>query len=343
MPKASKEQRAEVYKDHRVQLLLSKFMSGELSKLEPVYDPKFGYTYPIVEKIVGDAPSVNEFLTQLFEVGVLKRELFDKFVRCIHCGSASISLHYCCPYCKSFKIEKSSLIEHVPCGYIDAEERFKKQDKLVCPRCHRELTKLDVDYVKAGAWCTCSGCGKSFDIPVVSHFCRDCHRDFTFEEALYKDVYSYSLNEDVMHEAALSWTLIAPIKEFLESCGFKVKSPGLLKGRSGTSHMFDVTASRGGKDENITVIDLAASTGDFVSEQAIIAMFAKVYDIAPDRACLVAIPKMSEDGKKLAELYKIKLIEAKDYNEAIKGLKACMKNSFTEKVLSKNKHKGEQA
>jgi len=182
-----------------------------------------------------------------------------------------------------------------------------------------------VDYIKAGAWCICSECGKSFDIPVVSHFCRDCHRDFTFEEALYKDVYSYSLSEDVMQEAALSWTLIAPIREFLESRGFKVESPGFLKGKSGTSHMFDVTASRGGKGQNITVIDLAASTGKAVPEQTVIAMFAKVYDISPDRACLVAIPKMSKDGKRLAELYKIKLIEAKDYKEAIKGLKASIK------------------
>jgi len=343
MPKASKEERADIYRNHRVQLLLSKFMSGELSKLEPVYDPKFGYTYPIVEKIVGDAPSANELLKQLFEAGVLKRSLFDKFVRCLHCGSANISVHYCCPYCKSFKIEKSSLIEHVPCGYIDAEERFQKQGELVCPRCHKAFTKLDVDYIKAGAWCTCSECGKSFDIPVVSHFCRDCHREFTFEEALYKDVYSYSLSEDVMQEAALSWTLIAPIKEFLENCGFRVKSPGFLKGKSGTSHMFDVTASRGGKGQNITVIDLAASTGDIVPEQTVIAMFAKVYDIVPDRAYLVAIPKMSKDGKKLAKLYKIKLIEAKDYNEAIKGLKACIKNSFTEETFSQSSHKREQA
>ena len=322
MSKASKEQRAEVYRDHRVQLLLSKFISGELKKLEPVHDSRFGYRYPIVEKIVGDEQSANELLTRLFEVGVLKRELFDKFVPCLHCGSANVSVHYCCPYCKSFKIEKSSLIEHVPCGYIDAEERFRSEGKLVCPRCRKELAKLSADYIKAGAWCICSECGKSFDIPVVSHFCRDCHRDFTFEEALYKDVYSYSLSEDVMQEAALSWTLVAPIREFLESFGFKVESPGFLKGRSGTSHTFDVAASRGGVDRNITVIDLAASTGGVVTEQTVIAMFAKVYDVAPDGACLVAIPKMSKDGKRLAELYKIKLIEAKDYKEAMKGLKA---------------------
>ncbi|MFQ5999948.1 MAG: hypothetical protein ACE5J6_04140, partial [Candidatus Bathyarchaeia archaeon] len=85
------------------------------------------------------------------------------------------------------------------------------------------------------------------------------------------------------------------------------------------------TASPAGVKRNITVIDLATSTDDIVSEQPVIAMFAKIYDVSPDRACLVAIPKMSENGKKLAALYKIKLIEAKDQNDAIKALKACMK------------------
>ena len=47
MSKVSKTERAEVYKDHRVQLLLSKFVSGEIRILTPIYDPKYGYRYPI--------------------------------------------------------------------------------------------------------------------------------------------------------------------------------------------------------------------------------------------------------------------------------------------------------
>ncbi len=51
-------------------------------------------------------------------------------------------------------------------------------------------------------------------------------------------------------------------------------------------------------------------------------MFAKVFDVAPNKACLIAIPRMSENGKKLADLYKIKLIEAEDQNAAVKALEA---------------------
>ncbi|MDH5420118.1 MAG: hypothetical protein OEX06_07295, partial [Candidatus Bathyarchaeota archaeon] len=197
---------------------------------------------------------------------------------------------------------------------------------LVCPRCRKELTKPDIDYHKAGVWCTCNECSKSFDIAVPAHFCRDCRRNFTFEEALYKDVYSYSLTPEAMKEATLGWILIAPMREFLESRGFEVESPGFLKGKSGASHMFDITASPAGVKRNLTVIDLATSTDDVASEQPVIAMFAKIYDVSPDRACLVAIPRMSENGKKLAALYKIQLVEAKDPKGVIEAFeKVCMK------------------
>jgi len=100
MSKTSKAERAKVYKDHRVQLFLSKFVSGELSELNPVYDPKYGYKYPVIEAIVGEARITEEFLRHLFEVGVLKRKLYDKIVYCPHCNSANVSVHYCCPHCK---------------------------------------------------------------------------------------------------------------------------------------------------------------------------------------------------------------------------------------------------
>ncbi|MDH4221679.1 MAG: hypothetical protein OEV19_02965, partial [Candidatus Bathyarchaeota archaeon] len=274
MSKASKDQRIKLYKDHNVQLLTSKFVSGELSKLNPVYDHKYGYRYPVVDAIVGDPSSTDELLQSLSEAGILKRELYDKIVYCPSCNTANVSMHYCCPHCRSFDVRKSALIEHIQCGYIDTEEKFRKDDRLVCPRCRKELTKPDIDYHKAGVWCTCNECSKSFDIAVPAHFCRDCRRNFTFEEALYKDVYSYSLTPEAMKEATLGWILIAPMREFLESRGFEVESPGFLKGKSGASHMFDITASPAGVKRNLTVIDLATSTDDVASEQPVIAMFA---------------------------------------------------------------------
>jgi len=322
MPKASKTKLDGLYKDPKVQLLISKFVSGELGSFNPVYDQKHGIRYPFVDELVDDGYNTDAFLQKLFVGGVLARKLYDKIIFCPSCNSANVSIHYTCPHCKSFDVKKSALIEDIKCGYIDTEDHFQKGDKLVCPRCNKELIAAGVDHHKAGVWCTCNQCAKSFDIPVPAHFCRECEESFTFDESIYKDVYSYSLTPEASKEATQGWIMIGPIIELLEGFGFKVKSPGFLDGKSGTSHRFDLTAISA-KTNKITAIDLATSD-DVVSEKSVISMFAKIFDATPEKACLVAIPKMSESARKLATLYKIDLIEAKNQSAAIEALKACI-------------------
>jgi len=314
-----------LYEDRNVQMLLSKFLSGEIQTIEPVYDSEVGYRYPVIESTVGEASQVAAFLNKLEEAGILEKKLYDKIIFCPECGSADVSTRYCCPFCKSFDIQKSSLIEHVKCGYMDLENKFCEGDKYICPKCNEELREIDVDYRKAGIWCTCNNCKKSFDIPVPSHFCRTCGAISSFEEVIIKDVYSYTLKENVTAESSLNWFLVAAIREFLMKEGLKVESPGLLKGKSGAKHSFDIVAYRGGKSQKVIVVDLAMSPGDVVSEQPVIALFAKIFDVSPEKAHLIAIPKLSENGKRMAELYKIRAIEAKNQEEAIVSLKESLK------------------
>jgi hypothetical protein len=324
MQRKNKAERLELYRDRDTQVLLGKFLSGEISVLEPTYDSQIGYRYPAVEAIVGDSSKVAIFLNKLYEAGILERKLYDKVIYCPKCGSANISIRYCCPYCKSFDIQKSSLIEHVKCGYMDVQETFLKGTKLVCPKCEEELKKVDVDYRKAGIWCTCRDCRKSFDIPVSAHFCRSCHENFTFEEATIADVYSYSLNEEVKGEAPLAWVLITPVQELLVEEGFHVESPAFVKGKSGANHRFDIAASKGAAGK-LMVIDLASSVEGEVSEQPVIALFAKIFDVSPDKAYLITVPKINENGKKMAELYNIQIIEARNQKEVVKALKEKLK------------------
>jgi hypothetical protein len=327
MQQSGKKETLELYRDRNVQMLLSKFLSGEIKTLEPVYASEVGYRYPVVETIVGDASQVEPFLNKLYEAGVLEKKLYDKIIFCPKCSSADVSIRYCCPFCKSFNIQKSSLIEHVKCGYMDIEDKFCEGDEYVCPKCHEALRKIDVDYRKAGIWCTCKDCRKSFDVPVPTHFCRNCHETFTFEEVIIKDVYAYTLKENVTAESSLNLFLVAAVREFLIKERLTVESPGLLKGKSGANHSFDIVAYRGDESQKAIVVDLAMSTGNAVSEQPVIALFAKIFDVSPERAYLIAIPKLREHGKKMAELYKIQAIEAKNQEEAIASLKESLKTA----------------
>jgi hypothetical protein len=321
MQKANPKESLGLYKDSDTQVLLSKFIGGEIKTLEPVYDRQTGYHYPIIEAIVGDAAQVEPFLNKLSSEGVLEKKLYDKTISCPNCGSADVSFRYCCPFCKSFDIQKSSLIEHVKCGYMDIEEHFRSGGKYICPKCHMELKKIDVDYRKAGVWCACNDCKKNFDIAVPEHFCRNCGTVSTFEGAIIKDVYSYTVKESVKDAASLNWFLIAPIQDFLMEEGLTVESSPFLKGKSGTNHSFDIVAYKDGARQKAIVVDLANSTEGIVSEQPVIALFAKIFDASPDQAYLIAIPQLNENGKKMAQLYNIRAIEAKNQKEAVKAFK----------------------
>lgn len=107
MPKASKKELLSMYKDHKVQLLISKFVSGELDVLNPVFDPKQGVRYPIVDEVIGNGSNTEEFLQSLSKGGILKRKLYDKIIYCPFCDTANVSIHYTCPHCKSFNIKKA--------------------------------------------------------------------------------------------------------------------------------------------------------------------------------------------------------------------------------------------
>ncbi len=50
-------------------------------------------------------------------------------------------------------------------------------------------------------------------------------------------------------------------------------------------------------------------------------MFAKVFDVSPEKAFLIAIPELNENGRKMAEIYNISTIEAKNKTEALALLK----------------------
>ena len=65
--------------------------------------------------------------------------------------------------------------------------------------------------------------------------------------------------------------------------------------------------------------------GKPVPDHAIIDMFAKTYDSNIEKAILIAIPKISENGRKLANHYEIRLIEAKTPEETIEKIKETLK------------------
>ena len=322
MVKTHKKAANKVNKESNAQKVIDRIRQDNITEIKPVYDLEKNCTnsYPIVEKFVDPDVKIEPILEEIAETGVLVKELYDKMVLCPKCNSHHSTTRYNCPYCNSFDIEKSSLIEHIKCGYMDVEQKFRKEKKLVCPKCGGELNKADFDYKKAGVWCKCNNCEKNFDIPTPSHFCRKCGSISTFEEINLKNVFAYRVKETSKKGSSNSPLINIGINKFLTENGWKVKSSAKINGKSGTEYTFDIIAFKGSKSKESMVIDIVTSE-EMVLEQPVVTLFAKIFDVTPNRSLLIAMPKINDNGKKMAELYKIQIIEAKDQTQVIEKLK----------------------
>jgi hypothetical protein len=316
-----KKNRSKSKKRPNSQSLLEKIREENITKIEPVYDPEkgCGNSYPILDPLVDSDTEIESVLDEISNSGELIKILYDKTIICPNCNSKSVSTRYNCPYCNSFDIEKSSLIEHTKCGYMDVEQNFKKKGKLVCPKCNKSLENEDIDYKKAGVWCKCNNCNKNFDIPTPSHFCRKCGTISTFEEVNLRNVYSYKVKDSPKNGILSEDFVFSGIKNVLSKKGWNVQSPAVIKGKSGADHSFDLIGYKESNKEKI-VIDVAISAEKYVSEQPIIALFAKIFDVSPKKSLLICIPQLNNNGKKMADLYKIDVIEAKNKKSLLEKL-----------------------
>lgn len=94
------------------------------------------------------------------------------------------------------------------------------------------------------------------------------------------------------------------IASVLRDADYSVRSPAILRGASGIEYNFDIVASR---EDETWVFDIctdASSSGT----GAVFSLFAKVLDVKPERATLLATPRISPQAEKLAEMYKIQVV-----------------------------------
>ncbi|HXL50248.1 MAG TPA: hypothetical protein VN949_00390 [Candidatus Limnocylindrales bacterium] len=311
--------RLALYQDPSVQLLLSKFVRGEIVELVPSFDLSQTVRYPEVEEVVeGDSGAAKQLVEKLWDVGIFKRKFHEKILVCPSCVSVNVSNDYVCPNCNSIDIERKTLLEHTVCGNIDSVDNFLIEGGLLCPKCNRELLEAGVDYQKLGAWFQCSQCGKRSDMPSPIHRCRNCGHIFTIRDTGFVNIYAYRLGSEAEEEFKRSYLVMKPIGMVLEDFQFKVEMPGQIAGRSGALHRFDAVATKGASE--VVVLDFIASEKQ-IDEVAVASMYAKIFDVAPTQSILVAMPRLTEKAKRLAGLYRISTIEAENSQQAADQIK----------------------
>jgi hypothetical protein len=315
-PEAEEEidlRRREAYIERPTQKLLRNLLEGgKKAEILPIYDLSLGFRYKTVESVFDETvpPGKAEgFLEHLNHLEILKKSFFDTISACPVCGSTSITLHYRSSKCHSRHIVKTGLTEHIPCGNIDERDKYIQGHSMPsCPKCGVGL--VEGEYRDMGLWYVCRECRERFERPHLEMTCRKCEKQFTVETAIVREIPKYYLNPVREQEIRQNVTSLESIYKLLTALDFNVEMPASVIGeKSGIQHKFSLLAKkRLGDRERIIAIDHAVGDVEVGSPPLILYIY-KISEVKVDLPVFVAIPRLSETAKRIAQGYDLLVIE----------------------------------
>jgi ssDNA-binding Zn-finger/Zn-ribbon topoisomerase 1 len=290
-------------------LLRTLLREGEEKEIIPVYTPSIGFVYQVRSSKSsnnGTDQISKDCLENLVHLDLIQKSFFDSVSSCPNCKSTIMTLHNRCPKCKSHNVNKTSLTEHIPCGYIDQRDKYINDR---CPKCGNPL--IDGQYRNMGRWYICQECSEKFENPEFDLVCRVCKKNFAIKEALATDIPKYSLNLNRLKEIRQNVASLEDIRLLLTDLGFNIEIPGLIVGeKSGMQHHFSLMAKKQitSGQEIVIALDHVVSELEVQTSPLILYLY-KTSEIKVDIPIFVAIPQLSETAKKIAQGHDILLIE----------------------------------
>ena len=328
-------ERREAYLEVETQRLLRELLRIEpQEEIIPSYDPAKGFVYESVEPIfeeTTDSKKVARFLERLTKLDILKKTFFDSVSACPNCESTALTLHTSCPKCKSHHISKTSLTEHIPCGYIG--EREKYIDGL-CPKCNRSLD--ETPYADMGRWYICKECGEKFEHPQFDVVCRSCETVFQSEEANLKEISKYSLNAQRKKEVRQNVASLDSISRLLTDLNFEIQTPGWAIGeKSGMRHQFSLLATKeiAGR-QKLIALDMVVGENEVQASPLILYIY-KTSEVTVDLPIFVAFPKLSDTARKIVKGHNILIIEgSSEEHDRIAQIKSEIESRLSPETVS---------
>ncbi|RWX73954.1 MAG: hypothetical protein ACO0C9_06485 [Candidatus Methanosuratincola verstraetei] len=309
--------------DEQVTKLFEYLVSKKKTAIPPAFEIVMGYHYPdIMEALKLTSVESISFAKKLVQMGLAAEDYKEQVVRCPFCNSEYTTVRFHCPFCNSTRLSKDLLIEHLSDGIIAPFSNYRKGgEAMVCPSCKRPVK--EGEYRTVGVWYSCLSCGKQFDTPKNTYLCLGCGKSFTTQELVISSVNELKIKPEILDEFARRHMLLTPLIKIMTDASLDAKSPGTIVGSSGYSHIFSIVCTN--KNGKKYAFDLQLSEKP-VDETAVLSIFAKVVDTKPDAAYLITIPGIVENGKKIASVYNINIIEGKTIQEVIPAIKEVVSN-----------------
>jgi transposase-like protein len=306
--------RLTLYKRDDVRRLIANLLKGS-GEIVPRRDPATGdYTFGGMKALgVSEVPTLLE---ELEAHGILEKYRIDSIPACPKCGHSNFFLNYLCPSCRHQGLEQATMIEHYACGHVDLESNFKSGNDLVCPKCSRTLKLIGRDYRKMENVYHCSKCNGNSGAPIIEFVCRVCENTLLPDQTRMMPIFAYKLNEKLRSELVHHCTLENQIIDVLKRLGYDTKTQWVERGFSGIEHTFDIYAEKEGSE---IVLDVVSGNPE-VGLESIASFFAKIYDLKPGRAILIATPRLTREAQRMSALYKIDVVAGIQVEELLQRL-----------------------
>ena len=328
-------ERREAYIEPNTRDFLRKLLQCcDKEEIIPIYVPDSGFIYNIRDPEMPESQAQKvekSFLYNLAKLDILESNFFDSISSCPHCSSTIITLHNRCPKCKSHNIAKTSLTEHIPCGCIDQRSNYKNDH---CPKCGEQL--VEGQYRNMGRWYVCNQCSERFENPEFDAICRSCNKNFSIKEAQVLVVPKFKLNPRRMKEIRQNVASLEDVRTLLAGLGFTIEMPGFAFGqKSGMQHHFSLIAKKQIAG-NQTVIALDHAVSEFeVQASPLILYIYKTSEVKVDIPIFVAMPKLNDTARKIAEGHNIILIDGStDQQELAELIKQQVQNRIDQKTIT---------
>jgi len=305
----------EIVDNEKVIKLVAEMLAGNIVDIRPEFDfsGEPGFVYPIVERLLAvRRDEVVSILESMADKDILKRDFFDKFLRCPQCLSAILRPSTRCPKCGSGNVTRGKAFEHFACKFIGLGDEFVANGGYICPRCGQELRVIGGDYQGLGLMNKCHDCYQVFSQPEIQWRCLKCGMVIPQDEVTEVDIYSYSFNEAKRGWLEFELKPKSQLIAFLRQRGYEVKEHTEVKGRSGAAHSIDILATR---NDGIITYNIAIGVkvaGEKIGLGEIFDFDDKAYDIGIHDKILVVVPGLGKEAEKFANLQRIKVLEVKD-------------------------------
>ena len=93
---------------------------------------------------------------------------------CPKCQHSHLVYQETCPDCGSNDLDYEPVIHHFSCANISPEHTYMVGGQLICPKCHKTLRHIGIDYDRPAALYICHNCHQSFLTPDTTATCTYC-------------------------------------------------------------------------------------------------------------------------------------------------------------------------